>query len=68
MAPSVVRSHKMMNRPSFEVDNAIMGCLENKHVEAGYTVEPDLIATKMLAFPSKSSRNKNYCYLMIAIL
>ena len=23
------------------------------------TVEPDLIATEMLAFPSKSSRNKN---------
>ena len=31
------------------------------------TVEPDLIATEMLAFPSKSSRNTNDSNLMIAI-
>ena len=31
-------------------------------------VKPDLIATEMLAFPSKSSRNKNDSYLTIAIL
>ena len=31
------------------------------------TVEPDLIVTEMLAFPSKSSRNKNDSDLMIAI-
>ena len=31
------------------------------------TVEPDLIVTEMLTFPSKSSRNKNDCDLMIAI-
>ena len=30
-------------------------------------VKPDLIATEMLAFPSKSSRNKNDSYLTIAI-
>ena len=32
-----------------------------------YTVEPDLIATEMLAFPSKSSRNQTDSDLMIAI-
>ena len=32
------------------------------------TVEPDLIATEMLAFPSKSSGNKNGSDLMIVIL
>ena len=31
------------------------------------TVEPDFIATEMLAFPSKSSRNKNESDLTIAI-
>ena len=31
------------------------------------TVEPDLIATEMLAFPSKSSTNKNDSDLTIAI-
>ena len=31
------------------------------------TVEPDMIATKILAFPSKSSRNKNDSDLIIAI-
>ena len=31
------------------------------------TVEPDLIATEILAFPSKPSRNKNHSDLMIAI-
>ena len=33
-----------------------------------YTVEPDLITTEMLAFPSKSSRNKSESDLTIAIL
>ena len=33
-----------------------------------YTVGPDLIATEILAFPSKSSRNKNDSDLMIVIL
>ena len=32
------------------------------------TVEPDLIATEMLAFPSKSARNTNDSDLTIAIL
>ena len=31
------------------------------------TVEPDLIATEMLVFLSKSSRNKNDSHLTIAI-
>ena len=31
------------------------------------TAEPDLITVKNLAFPSKSSRNKNDSNLMIAI-
>ena len=33
-----------------------------------YTVESDLIATEMLAFPSKSSGNENYSDLMIVIM
>ena len=31
------------------------------------TVEPDLIATEMIAFPSKSSKKKNYNDIMTAI-
>ena len=31
------------------------------------TVEPDWIATEMLMLPSKSSRNKNDCDLIIAV-
>ena len=32
-----------------------------------YTIEPDLIATEMLALPSKSSRNQCDSDLMIAV-
>ena len=35
--------------------------------EIGATVEPDLIATEMLAFPSKSSRSKDDSDLTIEI-
>ena len=36
------------------------------HTNCYFTVEPDLMAKKMLSFPSKSSGNKNDSDLVIA--
>ena len=33
-------------------------CIYEREADSFLSVEPDLIATEMLAFPSKSSRNK----------
>ena len=50
------------NRLVFVSDTRWYSAAENSN-----TVEQDLIATEMLAFPSKPSRNKNDSDLVIAI-
>ena len=69
LRPSVsVRKNSTIVSSASKNSSCRLGEVAHGRVKDRATVEPDLIATKMLAFHSKSSRNKNFRNLiMIAI-
>ena len=69
MCTSVIRVYVYPSSPTMRYisKDEKPSLVELKSLLPSYTAKLDLIATEMLAFPSKSSRNENDSNLMIAI-